>query len=318
MKKRHYIQYFLLIQFSIFHIQFAIGQDTTVQFEKKVIQLKDIVVHQGINVPNFLVRVRDDSTFYKAFKNLHLIGYVSQNDIRINDKKGTLIASLQSKTRQTVQNHCRTMETLMETTTGDFYDSKHQYNYYTAELYAGLFFTTGKICNENNNVKASDLSLSNKSGIEKHKAQLKMLFFNPGKKIPGIPFIGDKINIFDDNMAPLYNYIIDYETLNGQNCYLFKIKARDDLSSGERDQIVIDELNTWFDANTMEVLARNYHLSYDAGVYDFDVSVEVKLTKAGEYLVPTTLRYIGNWKVAFKKRERAIFTAVLDQFEPAK
>ncbi len=28
-----------------------------------------------------------------------------------------------------------------------------------------------------------------------------MLFFNPGKKIPGIPFIGNKINIFDPDMA---------------------------------------------------------------------------------------------------------------------
>ena len=26
-----------------------------------------------------------------------------------------------------------------------------------------------------------------KSGMAKHKEQLKMLFFNPGKKIPGIP-----------------------------------------------------------------------------------------------------------------------------------
>jgi hypothetical protein len=33
------------------------------------------------------------------------------------------------------------MEILNESTTGDFYDKNHDYNYYTAELYASLFFT---------------------------------------------------------------------------------------------------------------------------------------------------------------------------------
>jgi hypothetical protein len=39
------------------------------------------------------------------------------------------------------------------------------------------------------------------------------------------------------------------------------------------------------------------------------------MTKFGEYLVPRTLRYTGNWDVAFKKRERGIFTATLFDFE---
>ena len=72
---------------------------------------------------------------------------------------------------------------------------------------------------------------------------------------------------------------------------------------------------TWFDALTMEVVARNYSLSYDAGVYDFDVSMEVEMTKFGEYLVPKTLRYKGNWDVVFKKRERGVFTATLFDFK---
>lgn len=308
----------ILIIFSIFIFHSLFAQDTTIQFEKKVIQLKDVVIHQGINVPGFMKRVKDDSSFYKAFRTLHLLSFTSQNDIRINDKKGELKASLQSKTRQTVRDHCRTMEVLEEKTTGDFYDDHHYYNYYTAELYAGLFFTKGKICNENNIVTGVELNPKSKGGIEKHKEQLKMLFFNPGKKIPGIPFIGDKINIFDDEMAPLYDYVIDYESLAGQNCYLFKIKARGDLSPEDQDRIVIDELVTWFDASTMEVLARNYHLSYHAGVYDFDVSIDVKMARVGKYLVPSVLRYIGNWKVIFKKRERAVFTAVLDGFEEGK
>ncbi len=65
----------------------------------------------------------------------------------------------------------------------------------------------------------------------------------------------------------------------------------------------------------MEIVARNYDLSYDAGVYDFNVHMEVQMTKFETYLVPKIIRYTGNWDVAFKKRERGIFTATLFDFK---
>jgi hypothetical protein len=74
-------------------------------------------------------------------------------------------------------------------------------------------------------------------------------------------------------------------------------------------------METWFDMKTMEVLARNYSLSYKAGVYDFDVSMNVEMTRVGDLVVPKILRYRGNWDVIFKKRERAIFTATLFDFK---
>ena len=64
----------------------------------------------------------------------------------------------------------------------------------------------------------------------------------------------------------------------------------------------------------MEVLNRQYALSYKAGVYDFEVSMDVEMTRVADLLVPKILRYKGNWDVIFKKRERAIFTATLFDF----
>ena len=244
-----------------------------------------------------------------------MLGFTALNDIRIIDKKDRQKAGMQSKTRQIRENGCRTMEIISETTQGDFYNSNKEFNYYTAELYAGLFFTKGKICGDNNIVKGTSFDAKGKSGVAKHKEQLKMLFFNPGKKIPGIPFIGNKINVFDPEVAAYYDFMIDQVEYGGKPCYLFTVKVREDLSGGERDKIVIDNMITWFDALTMEVVARNYSLSYDAGVYDFDVSMEVEMTKFGEYLVPKTLRYKGNWDVVFKKRERGVFTATLFDFK---
>ena len=280
----------------------------------KMINLSEVIVRTDINVPKFIDRVKNDTTFYKAFKNLRVLGFTSLNDIRIINKKGKQVAGMQSKTRQNRADGCRTMETISETTQGNFYNNERNYYYYTAELYAGIFLTHGKICAENNIVAGNSFTAKGKSGTAKHKEQLKMLFFNPGKKIPGIPFIGDKINIFDPDVAEYYDFSIDQVEYEGKPCYLFSVKARADLSDNEKNKIVIDDMVTWFDAKTMEVLARNYKLSYDAGVYDFDVSMEVQMTKFGDFLIPKTLRYKGNWDVVFKKRERGVFTATLFDF----
>ena len=281
----------------------------------RMINLSEVVVRSDINVADFIARVKNDTTFYKAFKNLHVLGFTSLNDIRILDKKGREKASMQSRTRQLRDKGCRSMETINETTTGDFYTNSRNYNYYTAELYAGLFFTNGRVCGEDNIVYGTRFDARGKKGTAKHKEQLKMLFFNPGKKIPGIPFIGNKINIFDPDVAAYYDFDIDQVEYEGRSCYLFSIKSKETLTPGQNDKIVIDNMITWFDAKTMEVLARNYNLSYDAGVYDFDVSMEVQMTKFGDYLVPKTLRYKGNWDVVLKKRERGVFTATLFDFE---
>jgi len=42
--------------------------------------------------------------------------------------------------------------------------------------------------------------------------------------------------------------------------------------------------------------------------------MEVEMTRFAGLLVPKVLRYKGNWDVIFKKRERAIFTATLFDF----
>jgi hypothetical protein len=294
---------------------FSQEDSADVEAVRRMVNLSEVVVRSDLNVPKFLQLIKNDTSFYKAFKNLRVLGFTSLNDIRMSDKKNNIIATLQSKTRQNRGMGCRTMDVLEERSSGNIYTKNHQWNYYTAELYAGLFFTQGKVCGETNIVKGIERSVQNKKGLEKHKEQLKMMFFNPGKKIPGIPFIGDKLDIFDADIARYYDFKIDMEDYDGQQCYIFSINTRSDLTSSEKDKIVFDNIITWFNSKTMEIVARNYDLSYNAAVYDFDVHIEVQMTKFEKYLVPRTLRYTGNWDVAFKKRERGIFTATLFDFE---
>ncbi len=284
--------------------------DTAVEIGTRVITLSEVVVSNKLDVPAFIHRVRTDTSFYKAFRNLHLLGYVSDNDIRMTDRSGQSLASLSGQIRQLRQGNCRSMEKISETVTGDFYDKEGGYNYYTARMYASLFFTNGQVCGEHNIVSGSDFSTEGKSGMDKHREQLKMLFFNPGRRIRGIPFLSGKTPIYDENMADKYDMSIDLDRYYDQSCFIFTQKVK----PGREDEVVVQEMKTWFDDRTFDVVARNYLLQYDAGVYDFDVSMQVRLTRVGNLQVPSLIRYTGNWKAPFKKRERGFFTAVLSGF----
>ena len=297
--------------FSVLCYTDSIAQDSAVVIGKKIITLTEVVINNKLNVPAFIDRIKNDTTFYKAFLNLRLLNYSSINDIRMLDKNGRSQASLLGKTKQVRDSNCRRMEVLADESSGDFYTGNHQYNYYTAQMYASLFFTTGMVCGEDNIVAGRAFSTAGKSGLEKHKEQLKMLFFNPGKKIKGLPFIADKTAIYDDDMADVYDFSVDMDAYNKTSCYILKQKVK----PGKEGNVIVDEMTTWFDDKTFEVVARNYTLSYDAGVYDFKVQMEVELTHAGTYLVPALIRYNGNWKVIFKKRERGVFTATLFDFK---
>jgi len=307
---------FCVLLCSLLGVVKLVAQDSTLIIDEKRFTLSEVVVRNNLDYKMLLEQIKEDTTFYKAFKNLRILGFSSYNNIQMTDKQGKTIASLASKTRQNRVNGCRTMDVLEEKVTGDFYDRSGDYNYTTPELYASLFFTKGTICGETNIVSGRKRSIGGKKGIEKHKEQLKMLFFNPGKKISGIPFIGDKLDLYDETAHKYYDYRLDIEEYKGELCYVFSIMPKANLGFIKNDRIVVDQMVTWFNMKTMSVLARNYSLSYKAGVYDFDVSMEVEMTNLGNNLiVPKTLRYKGNWDVIFKKRERAIFTATLFDFK---
>ena len=307
------MNYFMPAFFCLFFISstFAQQKDTSITIGAKAITLSEVVVNSNLNVASFIEKLKADTSFYKAFKNLRVLNFSAINDIRMNNKKGEANASYFSKTNQTYKNTCRKMITTEEAITGDFFDENKNYNYYTAELYASLFFTKDSSCGETNIIGAKAFTTDGLKGMEKHKQQLKMLFFNPGQKINGLPFMSNKTAIYEDDMAEYYDMKIDIETYNNTSCFVFKQKVKE----GNKSNVVIDEMTTWFDDQTFEIKGRNYSLSYDAGVYDFDVQMQVEINKFGNYLVPTLIRYTGNWKAIFKKRERGIFTATLYDFK---
>lgn len=290
---------------------FAQEKDTLLSVGGREVTLTPVVIRKGTNVPGFIKRVEQDSTFYKAFKNLRILNYSSINDVRMFDKKGRVESSLYSKTRQWADNGCRVTNVLEEKVTGNYFDKTGTPNYYTGELYASLFFSKDTVCGQTNVIGDIERSIRGKKGIDKRKEQLKMLFFNPGKDIQGIPLMGNKVQVFDTRRSDLYDFIVDIQEYKGKTAYVFTLKVKEDLSFFKKDEVVIDEMTTWFDYETFEVIERDYKMTYNAGVYRFDVNMHVEIDKIGGLLYPKLIRYDGNWGVLIKGSERGLFTATL-------
>ncbi len=263
-------------------------------------------MRNGFSIESFIKTIKNDTTFYKAFKTMRLKSFNAENHISCYDKKGRIKAQLKSETKQIYRNGCRSMLVLDEQSSGDFYDRKKRYNYFTAQMYAGLFFTEDTVCGENNIVKGSlSKELSGLNRIEKSKVQLKQLMFNPGTAIPGLPFIGHKIGIFEPDVAQMYHFSLVKEDKNGVACYKFTALPKEEY----KNKVVINSFVTWLRISDYSILARSYSLSYKALGYDFDVSMYVTLMQKGKELLPSHINYDGDWKIVTKSREKVKFKA---------
>lgn len=281
----------------------AYGQDTSVF--RYPIAMDEVVVsakREGWDVQGFIKRVQNDTTFYKAFKSMRVTTYNATNDIRVYDKRGKVTASLYSKTRQRAWRGCRAMDVLEEKVTGNFYKKKKEYRYYTAELYAYLFFTKDTLCKQND-IVADALYEKEGGTIGRNKYRLKQLMFNPGSKVAGIPLMGDKAAIFEPDVARMYDFKLASEEYNGVECYVFKAIPKPQY----KDDVVYNNLSTWFRKSDYSIVARDYSLSYSTLAYDFDVRMQVRTQQVNGKLLPTRIEYDGNWHVLSQGRERVKF-----------
>ncbi|GAA4467175.1 hypothetical protein GCM10023093_22560 [Nemorincola caseinilytica] len=267
------------------------------------ISLDPVMIKSSFDVNAFIRRVKNDTTFYKAFRSMHLVPYTSVNDIAVYDKKGRVTASQHSKARQDIENNCRTMTFTEQRTTGDYYKKNGENNYYTTALFDYLFVTKGKVCNEDD-IVAGKMHAYGEGRMEKSKYELKQLIFNPGSKVAGIPFMADRASIFDEDEARKYDFKISQVALDGVDCYMFRITPK----KGYERKVIYNELTTWFRRSDHTILARDHSLSYSTLVYDFDVTMKVRTVQIGEKIYPSYISYNGDWHIFTKKRERVKFT----------
>ena len=143
------------------------------------------------------------------------------------------------------------------------------------------------------------------SKIQVHKENIRLMMFNPGAAIKDVPFIGDKMAIFDDHMVPFYEYKIwEFNYLDSIPCYAFTVRAKPEFKD---DKTVIKELTSYFNKETMQIMKREYHMKYNAMLFDFDVRINADMKQLGQALVPTRIDYRGFWDIPAKKPERIQF-----------
>ena len=69
----------ILISFFIVIPFLSTAQDTIVTIDKQPFTLAEVVVRNNFDYKRLLVTIKDDTTFYKAFRNLRILGFSSYN-----------------------------------------------------------------------------------------------------------------------------------------------------------------------------------------------------------------------------------------------
>lgn len=271
------------------------------------VAMDTFVVRSGFDINAFIRRVRNDTTFYKAFRSMHLVPYSATNNIVIFGKqRSDTLASEYSITKQHRSARCRVSQYLQRHTRGNYHKRNGELNYYTSQLFESLFFSQDSVCNEND-IVAGNLVQQDGGAIEVSKYRLKQLIFNPGARIHGIPFVADRASIFDPEEAQKYDFHVSLKDYNGEPCYIFRITPK----KGFEKKVIYNNLTTWFRKSDYSILARDYSLSYRTLVYDFNVAMSIRTSVIGNKIFPTHIGYDGNWHIFTKKRERAHFTALI-------
>lgn len=265
---------------------------------------------EGFDVSDFIRKVRDDTTFYKAFLNMRYFPHRKTGHITVYEKdaseKGTMDReALQYLSTEEVMH----LDITFEQTNGRIRKRNGEWRYLTAEMYDDIFFPEGPQ-RVSNHIKSRDQELVSGSRIEKHKAQLKRLMFNPGAEIGNVPFIGDKMAIFDDHMVPYYDYAIYNDMVGEQEAIAFSCMTK----PGEEDETVIRELTSWFHSETYEVLKREYRLAHNTLFFSFDIQTRVLNVRERGHLLPREITYNGQWNAVFRKPEIIDFTLACDEY----
>jgi hypothetical protein len=269
----------------------------------KMVTMDEFVVRAAIddfNVEDFISQVIEDTTFYQAFLNLKYFPHDIKGAMTVYNKDEEEFATLQRRARQFLStDETKWVEITFEKTNGRIKKRNGQWRYLTAEVYDDVFFPTekNKVSNE---MVQREQELEADSKMEKHKAQLKKMLFNPGQPIDNVPFIGDKLAIFSPEMVPFYDYsIFIYEYNDSIPCIAFSSYVKE----GEEDEVVIRDMTSYFHRETKEVIAREYRLAHKTILFDFDISIKVENMLLDGWLMPTSVSYDGAWDVPFKKPE---------------
>jgi len=276
----------------------------------KTIELDSTVkiTARKFGIETFINAIITDESFYQSFRNMKKYTFIAENRIYTYDKSNKVEGKIYRKIRHNNDGPYK-MEYLAKEDAGKLFKKNGKYQLYTVEMFDYIFM------NPYNSDLVTDepmtTSAKGKGTNESYKDKLKTLIFSPGRPIKGLPFIGDKTQIFTANMRQYYDYSYDSGTyLDSIPVYRFKVAVKKDISNSTRNGLMIKTLTTIFDKRNFAILGRYVDMKYSNIVFDFDVQMNIEMSYFGGEKLPTKITYQGNWDYPFKKEERASFLIV--------
>ena len=298
--KSNIILFISILSFGISAAQQDIAIDTA-HFDTVGIRITS-----GFTVKDFIRMNKQDTSFYRAFKNLKLYPHKSVNEVTIFNRKWEQIGKMNRTAMHLSNGKQGWIEIKEESTDGKFYNRKGEHKYLTGEMYDKVFFEKGKF-RVGNKVDSAYIQqeAENRNKTDKYYEQLKTFMFSPGLGVDGVPFIGHKLNIFEGEMTKYYDYSLEKKMFRDSiSCYKFTVQIKEGV---KQEKVVITNLTTFYDRRTMKVIARSYKLKQTIAIFSFDIQMFILLgLKFNEYL-PLEIKYNGQWDIPFKKPERIAF-----------
>lgn len=293
----------LLILIS-FISSFIFSQEGDKVFESIKLDTLTILARSEFDAKLFIQRIKEDTTFYQAFKNLRFYPHHANGNLWVYNKREKEKASEQLDVMQYLDNLLMWQDHKIVSSSGKLRTKKGKYRFTTAEIYYNTFFPKDTMTVSTTITKIKDESIGN-SKRARYKHNLKLLIFNPGEKISGIPIIGKKMSIFDDEMVEYYDYKVSIISYNGIKCYQFSCIAKPEY---KEKKTVIKHLVTVFNKETMAVLNREYSMRYNSILFQFEVNIKVTNKLENGIIYPVLINYSGYWDIPFKTQEAIAFT----------
>lgn len=266
---------------------------------------------KGFTAEDFIKATKKDTSFYRAFKNLKIYDHKQRAKVLVLSKKSDEDNKIEkaSMVRETLHqntNNLAWIKLTKENVNGRYYKRNGKHRYFTSEMFDKIFFPKDTVFASNSvDSPYSQKKPSDRSKKEKYYEQLKTFMFSPGTGVEGVPLIGDKLDIFSEKMRPYYNFTLEkVQYQDSIPCYLFVCKRKKEI---KESKVVIQYLKTYYDRRTMNIIARKYRIKDKTILFDFDINMAVHLIKVGNEYFPSVIKYLGNWDVPFKKRERLAF-----------
>ncbi|TVR39608.1 MAG: hypothetical protein EA392_05935 [Cryomorphaceae bacterium] len=268
----------------------------------KVVTLSEFIVESepDLDHEEFIRKVVNDSSFYQAYVNLRFYPHRYTSNLTVFNKGGEKEQATLFR-EATLHRYDRMAWVTIdeEKTNGKLYNRKGEHRYLTAEMFDDVFFPRERYY-PTTEIKSMEQELTNASTIEKYKSQLKKMLFNPGQEIASVPFIGDKVALFSDEMIQYYNFHIYHTIYEGRPCYVFDVSEKE---GNKKNDTVIKSMITYFDQESMKVVMREYVLQNDIMLFNFDIHIKVLNHIIDGIPVPKRMEYDGFWNVLFKKPE---------------